>query len=137
MDRNKDFTRKDLGMPTKRDGNRMLEDTSVSRRSDWKKIIGPIKKKTSTAGEINTLKMLPSGNKLIQEEKKGEQMAKTGEDNAQYDIPNPNNLPTLEIKILVAGIDNSGQNKLIDLYGAVESEVQNEDFLLKEMAVED
>ena len=64
-------------------------------------------------------------------------MATAAEEDAQYDIPNPNNLPTLEIKILVAGIENSGQNKLIDLYGAVESEEQNEDFLVKEMAVED
>ena len=59
------------------------------------------------------------------------------EEEAQYDLPNPNNLPILEIKILVAGIDNSGQNKLIDLYGAVESEEPNEDFIVKEMAVED
>ena len=64
-------------------------------------------------------------------------MATAAEEDGQYDIPNPNNLPTLEIKILVAGIENSGQNKLIDLYGAVESQEQNEEFLVKEMAVED
>ena len=55
MDRNRDFTRKDMGMPTKKEGNRMLEDTSISRRSDWKKIIGPIKKRQTIACEFNTL----------------------------------------------------------------------------------
>jgi hypothetical protein len=44
-----------MGLPTKKDGNRMLEDTSVSRRSDWKKIIGPIKKRPTNAGEFNSL----------------------------------------------------------------------------------
>ena len=55
----------------------------------------------------------------------------------EYDIENPNNLPILKIKILVAGIENSGQSKLIDIYGAVESEQRDEDFIVKDMAVED
>ena len=92
----------------------------MSRRSDWVKIIGPIKKRATNNIEFNTLQKLPSGNKLIQEETKGKQITtSTEEEDVMYDIPNPNNLPILEIKILVAGIDNSGQNKLIDLYGAV------------------
>ena len=41
------------------------------------------------------------------------------------------------IKVLVAGIENSGQNKIIDLYGAVEGELSNDEFIVKEMAVED
>ncbi len=63
-----------MAMSIKRDGNRMNEDTSVSRRSDWRKIIGPIKKKQSLAGEFNRELKLPSGSKLIQEEKKAEQI---------------------------------------------------------------
>lgn len=49
--------------------NKMIEDTSVSRRTDWKKIIGPIKKRSAVAGDLNALQKLPSGNKLIQEGK--------------------------------------------------------------------
>ena len=86
--------------------NKMIEDTSVSRRTDWKKIIGPIKKRSAVAGDFNALQKLPSGNKLMQEGKS----AAGQEEEAKYDIPNPNNLPILEIKILVAGIDKSGQN---------------------------
>ena len=43
----------------------------------------------------------------------------------------------MEIKILVAGIENSGQKKIIDIYGAVEGESSNKEFIVKEMAVED
>ena len=43
----------------------------------------------------------------------------------------------MEIKILVAGIEKSGQHKLIDLYGAVEGGQGNDDFVVLEMAVED
>ena len=55
----------------------------------------------------------------------------------EFDIPNPNNLPIINIKILVAGIENSGQNMIVDLYGAVPSELTDSDFVVKEMAVED
>jgi hypothetical protein len=47
----------------------MIEDTSVSRRTDWKKIIGPIKKRSAVASDFNALQKLPSGNKLMQEGK--------------------------------------------------------------------
>jgi hypothetical protein len=45
------------------------------------------------------------------------------EEEEEVDIPNPRNLPIMEIKILVAGIDKCGQNKIVEMYGAVEGEL--------------
>jgi hypothetical protein len=39
--------------------------------------------------------------------------------------------------VLLVGIDSSELNKLIDYYGAVEGELSNEEFTVKEMLVED
>jgi len=76
LDDDRDFST--VKTSNKREANKMAEDTSVSRRTDWKKIIGPIKKRTAVAGELNALQKLPSGNKLIQEGKKGEKMGAAG-----------------------------------------------------------
>jgi hypothetical protein len=49
----------------------------------------------------------------------------------------PENDPNiLEIKILVAGIELSGQSKTIDYYGAVEGNLTNDEFIVKEISVE-
>ncbi len=66
------------------DEKKSQDGSMSSKRSEWKKIYGPIKKS------------LLSGN---------------GSDNNQRlleDIPNPNNLPVYDLKILVVGEKNSG-----------------------------
>ncbi len=53
------------------------------------------------------------------------------------ETPNPNNLPVLDIKILVAGEEDSGQMKLIEQYGAVDGGNSTGEYYIKEISLED
>ncbi len=128
---NRDYTRKNIASPKMKKSSNGNEDMSVSRRSDWKKFKGPIRRPTNTGASMKMpggyLGLAQKKNTDTSEEEKG----------VEFEIPNPNNLPIMHIKILVAGIEGSNQNKIVDLYGAVDSELTNDEFKIKEMAVED
>lgn len=109
-----------------------IDDMSVSRRSDFKKIIGPIKR-PSRATKAMSMKIDLNRDKRDEnneESKRGEGEDQDDEEDEEGDeedeeddeIPNPNNLPILDVKILAVGMDQEELNKIIDVYGAVEGE---------------